>query len=220
MRIRAPLPTSIKKTVAWQRMRSAILGHDGVYNDEYYAREVEGPASQAAPYIAKSLAERLAPRSVVDVGCGTGAMLEALQKHGVRCVGLEYASSGIKRCEARGLDVRRFDIENDTFSDPGRFDVAISFEVAEHLPARCSDRYVSLLCSLAPVVVMSAAPPGQGGLDHVNEQPPSWWIGKFAGRGYGHDASVSVEMTSEWTRNGVVEWYCNNTMVFRANAAK
>src|SRR4051812_48530285 len=113
--------------------------HDAIYDAAYYAAGVAGPANQAAPHIAASIIQHFAPRRLIDVGCGTGAMLAELRSRGVDVCGLEL-------CRARGLPVRRFDIEHDNWPaiEPG--DVVLSTEVAEHLPARTADRYVALLC--------------------------------------------------------------------------
>jgi len=60
---------------------------------------------------------------------------------------------------------------------PDRYDLAVSLEVAEHLPASCAEAFVESLTNLAPVVFFSAAVPFQGGTTHVNEQWPEYgWI--------------------------------------------
>jgi hypothetical protein len=93
-------------------------------------------------------------------------------------------------------------------------------EVAEHLPEAVADRYVELLTSLSPLVVFTAAPPGQGGSDHVNEQPPSYWILKFQQRDFGHDDGLTRRWRESWEASGVVEsWYHQNLMIFRSAAA-
>ena len=145
---------------------------------------MEGPASQSAARIAATIAEDLKPTTVIDVGCGTGALLAALRERGCRVCGLEYAEAALVHCRARQLEVEKFDLEHDTYRADRRFEVAISMEVAEHLPEGAADRYVDLLTRLAPVIVFTAASPGQGGTDHVNEQPPSYWIAKFRDRGF------------------------------------
>jgi hypothetical protein len=69
--------------------------------------------------------------------------------------------------------------------DIGRtFDLVLCIEVAEHLPARRADSFVADLCRLGPVVVFSAAVPGQGGYGHVNEQWPAYWFTPFESAGY------------------------------------
>jgi cyclopropane fatty-acyl-phospholipid synthase-like methyltransferase len=148
--------------------------HDAIYDKDYYANDVSGPADQAAPHIARTIVQRFSPSSLIDVGCGTGAMLDAIRSLGVSVSGLEYSKAGIELCNDRGLAVEKFNIERDAPPRIPRRDVALSLEVAEHLPESVSDRYVTLLCGLAPIVICSAAQPGQTGTDHVNLQPVSY----------------------------------------------
>ena len=118
-----------------------------------------------------------------------GGVLAAFRERSCGVHGLEYAEAGLEYCRRRGLPVRKFKIGSDA---PGaeRYDLAVSFEVAEHLPPWLADKFVDLLCALAPIVVMSAATPGQGGVDHVNEQPHSYWAEKFRSRSYDLDAEL------------------------------
>jgi hypothetical protein len=68
-----------------------------------------------------------------------------------------------------------------------RADLCVSTEVAEHLPAAFADTHVSYLCRTADAVLMTAATPGQGGTDHVNEQPHSYWIETYCGHGFDYE---------------------------------
>lgn len=65
-----------------------------------------------------------------------------------------------------------------------RFDLAMSVEVAEHIPAEYADTLIRSLTSLSDVIVFSAALTGQGGIYHVNEQMPEYWAELFARYGY------------------------------------
>ena len=189
--------------------------HDAIYDDAYYAKDVAGPAEQAAPHVAASIAAHFQPKRLIDVGCGTGAMLDAARTLGIDVMGLEYASAAIKICNQRGLPVLRFNIEQDNLPIITPADVVLSTEVAEHLPGRCADRYVALLCHLGSVIMLTAAPPGQGGTDHVNTQPKSYWIGKFAARGRTYDEEHTSAIADEWKSRGVAFFYHNNLMVFQ-----
>ena len=157
--------------------------HDAIYDDKYYQEDVEGPAVQASAIVASTIIDRYRPRTLMDVGCGAGAMLAAFRDRGVSVTGLEYSKAGLRRCQARGLSVTKFDIENDTLRNNATYDLVLSLEVAEHLPEHTADRYVGLLARLSRIVIISAAKPGQGGTDHVNLKPKSYWISKvFADR--------------------------------------
>ena len=49
-----------------------------------------------------------------------------------------------------------------------RFDVVQSLEVAEHLPSSRASEFIGTLTSHDPLVMFSAAVPGQGGEHHIN----------------------------------------------------
>jgi hypothetical protein len=96
------------------------------------------------------------------------------------------------------------------FPDLGTFDLAISFEVAEHLPANRAAGFIADLCSLAPVVAFSAAIPGQGGTGHINEQWPAYWCDLFAGCGYQVTGALRWEI---WNDDNIENWYRQNLIV-------
>ena len=213
---RALLPRSVRDSQRVTKLMSQLFGHDFIYNSEYYERTVEGPAVRSAGRIADSILNDFKAASVIDVGCGTGALLEALHERGCEVCGLEYAEAALRYCRARQLDVAKFDLESNVLNDSRVYDVAVSMEVAEHLPGKVADRYVDLLTRLSPVVVFTAAPPGQGGADHVNEQPPSYWIRKFQQRGFEHAEVLSQRWRHIWMAAGDVErWYYKNLMIFQ-----
>jgi SAM-dependent methyltransferase len=211
------VPAHIRASISSSRIRNIALhmirAHDSVYDQDYYDRDVELPAVQSAAVMAKSIVECFQPKTLIDVGCGTGALLEAFRNLNCQVLGLEYSEAGLAYCKRRQLSVRKFNIENDDL-DGERFDAAVSFEVAEHISPWSADKFVDLLCNLSPLVVMSAATPGQGGLDHVNEQPHSYWIGKFERRGYAEDKKNSDRLTAEWKSANTAHWYYSNVMVF------
>jgi methionine biosynthesis protein MetW len=63
----------------------------------------------------------------LDVGCGTGGLLELLQKEkGVDGRGIEISASGVAACLAKGLSVMQGDADRDLADFPARsFDYAI-----------------------------------------------------------------------------------------------
>ena len=213
------VPASVRNSARVAKWK-AMLGHDWVYNSDFFEKDVEGPAVRSAGIIAQSIVGEFKVPRVVDVGCGTGALLEALRDRGCEVFGLEYAEAALKYCRDRQLDVAKFDLERNVFDNNRTFDVAVSMEVAEHLPESAANRYLDLLTRLSPVVVFTAATPGQGGTDHINEQPHSYWIDKYRQRGFEHMAELSNVWRESWEASGDVQsWYYQNLLIFRRPAA-
>jgi SAM-dependent methyltransferase len=152
-------------------------------------------------------------RSVIDVGCGRGAWLRAFRDGGVediRGVDGDYvdtASLLIPRECFSAVDL------NKPFELPGRYDLAVCLEVVEHLPAAMANVLVRQLTAVAPLVLFSAAIPGQGGTNHVNERPPAYWRGLFEAHGFMMfdpiRPAILADARIEW-------WYRQNIVVYAA----
>ena len=61
------------------------------------------------------------------------------------------------------------DFSSPGFSPERRSDLAISLEVAEHLPSSSAAAFITTLVKAAPCICFSAALPHQGGVRHLNE---------------------------------------------------
>jgi len=207
-----PLKRIRKRAIRWLE---ATATHDEIYDAAYYHSLVDPTMERSATVMATSIVRDLSPLTAVDVGCGTGLLLLALRRLGVSASGLEHSAAAIQICKRRGIDVRELDIE--TGSTPELVaDIAVSTEVAEHLPASCADRFVQLLCELAPTVILTAAEPsGETGTDHVNEQPQQYWIQKFAARGYTFNETMSRSWRGNWRQQGVAGCFWSTVMVLR-----
>lgn len=139
---------------------------------------------RSARVVVPIVMELLSPKSVIDVGCGPGAWLRTFVENGVPVIrGID--GDYVKRDELL-IDPQDFfaaDL-NQGFSLDGEYDLAVCIEVAEHLPEPSSFALIDLLTSAAPAVVFSAAIPGQGGTNHVNEQWLRYWHDLFTRRHY------------------------------------
>lgn len=210
------VPRNIRSLLVVHQFKTHLLKHEWIYDSEYYEKSVDGAAILSSSVMVRSIFQEFAPKCVVDVGCGTGALILAFRDHGCETFGLEYSPAGIAMCQKRGLNVKRFDLENEKLDDMTKYDVVTSMEVAEHLPEKSADTFVDLLCGLGDCIVFSAAHPGQGGSDHVNEQPQNYWIQKFEERGFSHQRNLSDSWKIQWQESGkVANWYYENIMVFK-----
>lgn len=185
-----------------------------VYDKSFYLKHQASARSSAEATV--SLLAELAPlRSVLDLGCGLGTWLAALRSRGI--------------LDVRGVDgdyVRRdlLEIPSESFTvgdltQPlalGRtFDLAMSLEVAEHLPGAAGPVLVESLTRHAPLVLFSAAVPGQGGENHINCRWPEYWATLFSERGYDVIDCLRPRL---WGRLDVDWWYQQNMLLFAERA--
>jgi hypothetical protein len=155
--------------------------------------------------------ERVRPRSVVDFGCGVGVWLETFARHGVDdYVGVDGA--WVPRNELRIPPDRFVAARLDRPLELGRrFDLAVTLEVAEHLPEHRAQTFVRNVVQHAPCVLFSAASPHQGGTGHLNEQWPDYWAERFAAHGY---VPVDGIRPLVWSNAAVFPFYRQNMLVF------
>lgn len=137
----------------------------------------------SAHHLCTALKDLVEPRSVLDVGCGVGAFLVEFIRLGIAdVVGIDGPASLPVFQPSKHLFYPA-DIAA-PLSLERRFDLALCLEVGEHLHDSAAELLVENLITHAPVVAFSAAHPGQGGQDHVNERWPVYWQRRFHQHGY------------------------------------
>jgi SAM-dependent methyltransferase len=183
--------------------------------EKEYFSFVERTTMASAPAIADSVIAAFAPSSVLDVGCGTGALLDHFRSRGLRVKGVEFAPHGLRMCRQRKLDVLVWDLRRGDGGDLGQFDVAICVEVAHQLPETSADPLVDWLChSARQAVVFSANTPGMSDRLRLNEQPHEYWIDKFSKRGFRFRPNLTRRWRDEWRAAKTAPWFYENTLVF------
>jgi SAM-dependent methyltransferase len=180
------------------------------YSAEFY-RDLDQTSGPSAARVLPLVLSLLPVRSAVDVGCGDGSWLAALSALGVADImGVEGPWISPQQLKIPTDKVRRMRLD-EAIRVERRFDLALSLEVAEHLPPARADSFVADLAALAPAVLLAAAIPGQGGHHHVNEQWPDYWAARFARHGY---AAVDCLRPRLWADPGVAWWYRQNLILF------
>lgn len=216
---RSPLASAAMRVVAppLKRLLRKGASHDEIYGDDYFAM-IDETSRASAEIMADSILKRLQPSSVLDLGCGTGTLLERLRDLGVAVRGLEHASSALRYCRERGLDVLKMDLGDpvglaETSEALGSYDLAVCFEVAHQIPPELADVCVSFLCQHADRVIFSA---DSGGSDRLplNPRPPAYWIGKFSAEGFVFNEELSHGLQEEWKDRGAAPWFHRFPMVF------
>jgi hypothetical protein len=184
----------------------------GFYGDEFYTSYMEGSLRSAIKY-AHFLTTIYKPNSVADIGCGRGTWLKAFKDKGVsKVVGYDgtwnHQDNMIEKSTVfHGVDL------NSPISTPNkeRYDLAMSLEVAEHLEASSAATFISSLTELSDTVLFGAAYTKQGGTNHINEQPHSYWAKLFASHGY---SPYDLFRPIFWGDDDIEFWYQQNTFLY------
>jgi hypothetical protein len=179
------------------------------YNETFYNNQLSGTI-KSAKEIVPLIVELFMPEKVIDVGCGIGGWLSVFKDKGIGILGLdgEYVSTAQLLIPKERFIPTNL---NNSIGINETFDVALSLEVAEHLHPERAETFIAELCSLAPIIVFSAAIPFQGGWSHINEQWQDYWVDLFKKRSFFAFDAIRPQILDN---KNVKSWYINNILIF------
>jgi SAM-dependent methyltransferase len=179
------------------------------YDEAFYESQMAESLASARLYLGH-LWKLVQPSSVVDVGCGRGMWLKAAGELGAtRLLGLDGNWNRQDLMSDPAIRFRPIDLNQRFKVEP--CDIAVSLEVAEHLRVEAARGFVASLASAADVIVFGAAYSGQGGTEHINERPMSYWVSLFAAENFD---VFDVFRPTFWADSRIPYWYRQNTMVY------
>ena len=184
-----------------------------LYTSQYY-NGIAPSSQKSAEVVVPIVMEIVRPRSVIDIGCGLGHWLAEFQKHRITdLVGIDGAYVPLHQLVVDPTIFWPRDITSSIgqIGDFQAFDLVVCLEVAEHLPLERAESFLDDLTRHAPVVLFSAAIPGQDGTGHVNCSWPSWWAERFARRGF---VAYDLIRPIIWSDQRVAWWYRQNILIF------
>ncbi|MDD4900815.1 MAG: class I SAM-dependent methyltransferase [Patescibacteria group bacterium] len=189
-----------------------------IYNDNFFKIVNRKYILKDSPkIIAEVVKACYAPKSVMDVGCGSGLYLRELNKLGIEIFGVDGSAAALRNLV---IDKNKFLLQDVTcnFVLPRRYDCVICFEVGEHIPTVKSDILVDNIIKISDLVIFAAASKGQGGRDHINEQSAQFWVDIFDKKGYSLLAEDTKKIRATLSDREAAFWLIENILVFKRRA--
>jgi SAM-dependent methyltransferase len=183
-----------------------------IYDDEFYKRQADESYLSAKIVLPVVFNQVGIPKSIIDIGCGVGTWLIAAKElvPDASILGIDHPRDNFDKVRIS----REYFLGRDLSSKielNRKFGLVISLEVAEHLYPEFADTFVENLVRHSDLILFSSAIPGQGGLHHVNEQFPFYWIDKFKSYGFVCYDTVRPEI---WSSDRIEFWYRQNILIF------
>lgn len=173
-----------------------------VYGNRFFKRRFE-VYHEREVVLGRLIFDYFKPKSVIDVGCGIGSYLWAMDALGALVTGIEYGAKYAKRYALPPVNEY---IHQGDASQPLSLnitaDLVMCIEVAEHIKPESSMILVRNLCNLsAQYILFTAAAPRARGTGHINCRPLGDWSGMFSSLGH----YVNPVMTGDMQKlfNGV-----------------
>lgn len=189
---------------------------DRIYDAAFFAEW--GRSNQlylaSAWTVANAVADQFRPRRVVDLGCGCAVYAHMLAQRGVETVNLDGV---LAPEEARyPFEVHLRDLTRPVENEWGAFDLALCLEVAEHIPEADLPVFLANVTGFSDTLLLSAAPPDQGGHHHVNERPRRYWVRKLKERGFAYDRPATGRLCERLKAQGLpYMWMALHLCVYR-----
>ena len=169
-----------------------------------------------AEYFVPKIMKEFQPKYVLDVGCGSGQWLDEYRKHNVKTKGVEGSSNAwVTMSEETKEVVTQCDLRDTIYEEDWSIDFAQSFEVAEHIEEEYADVFLHNLVKDDPdIILLTAAPPAQHGIKHVNCQEREYWMTKMKNMGYLYNQDLLNKIKSWGEPAKCPVWWHSNLMVF------
>ena len=195
-----------------------LLGSN--YNDQFYKSLTDASYSSAKHFVSILNSVPINPKTVVDVGCGRGPWLKAFSDSGSKeLVGIDGDWVSQEDMLDKKIKFYSIDLSSNVIKNPinKKFDLAMSLEVAEHLKPEQAITFINYLISFSDTILFSAAFSGQGGTDHFNERPHTYWAKIFIKNGY---LPYDLFRSKVWENQEIEVWYRQNTFLYLKRNSK
>jgi cyclopropane fatty-acyl-phospholipid synthase-like methyltransferase len=184
-----------------------ITGRKGHYGYQKYAPYTHPVYLERNRLLARILQLIFHPKTVLDVGCAMGYLVQAFREIGVKAWGLDKSRWAIDHAD-RFLKPFLYQGDSSDLSpwDDNGFDLVVSWNTLEHVPLEQLLRTISEICRVsADSVAINIAITDDGhDKSHVSIFPVPWWIQQFR----------IFNFKLAWQKIHAYEWECKTATMF------
>lgn len=174
------------------------------YFDKYYFSHGCGATAygstpewqQKFASIADAIVAELAPQRVLDAGCAMGMLVAALRARAVEAYGIDISEYAISQVPEEARPYCRLGSITEPLEED--YDLIISIEVLEHMPADQSELAIANFCRHTDSVLFSSTPLDFKEVTHINVRTPEAWASLFARHGFFRDVDFDASVITPW----------------------
>ena len=162
--------------------------NDLLYNEKYYQNYNGDNYGRNEKWfsffgnIADNIVEKIQPKTVLDIGCAYGLLVESLRDRGCEAFGIDVSDYALSR--ARNDIVKYLSVDTILRPLSRKFDLIVTIEVIEHIKEEDCETAVQNMCAAADSVLLATTPDDFDDPTHFNVQPPVYWVKQFAKFGF------------------------------------
>ncbi len=146
--------------------------------------------------IADAIIAELAPQQVLDAGCAMGMLVAALRTRGVQAYGIDISEYAISQVPSEASAYCRLGSITEPLNQ--HYDLIISIEVLEHMPADQADLAIANFCKHSDSILFSSTPLDFKEVTHINVRNPEAWSALFARHGFFRDVDFDASFITPW----------------------
>ena len=147
--------------------------------------------------VAQQIVDQIHPETVLDIGCGTGLLVERLRRRRIAAVGIDPDEALLDQADPKTRPFLSRADYTANFSE-GPFSLIVCIEALTDLPADQATAAVRSICDRTDDVVFSAGRPGMGDGSEGTGRSHSFWAGLFADRGFFRATEFDASFISPW----------------------
>ena len=172
--------------------------NDLLYNERYYQNYNGDNYGRNEKWfsffgnIADNIVEKIQPKTVLDIGCAYGLLVESLRDRGCEAFGIDVSDYALSR--ARNDIVKYLSVDTILRPMSRKFDLIVTIEVIEHIKEEDCETAIQNMCAAADSVLLATTPDDFDDPTHFNVQPPVYWVKQFAKFGFVPDITHNLSL--------------------------